>query len=150
MKKIFIVLVVVGLLTGGALLVSREEKAAPVTKRIRAVDIRNIRIPVVVVDTEPLRTQGLSGREILPPDSGMLFIMDTIAKHGIWMKDMHFSIDIIWTDDSGRVVTIVPNAAPESYPNIFYADAPARYVLEVNAGFAAEHGISVGDTMTTE
>lgn len=81
--------------------------------------------------------QGLSGREELALEEGMLFDFGREAEHCMWMKDMNFALDIIWLDNDGTVVSALSNVSPESYPEVFCnEEAPARYVLEVNAGIA--------------
>ena len=100
---------------------------------------------VDVADTPILRARGLSGRECLAPTDGMWFVFPDEGIHGFWMKDMHFPIDILWISDDFRVVHIEEHAAPESYPHVFYPDAPARYVLEIPAGSSARAGIVRGD-----
>ncbi len=102
---------------------------------------------VEVADTEPERQLGLSGRLNLTEGQGLLFVFDSDDKWGIWMKDMRFAIDILWADAAGRVVTVVQNADPGSYPQIFYPTLPARYVLEVPAGYAGRHGIAEGSQL---
>jgi uncharacterized membrane protein (UPF0127 family) len=97
-----------------------------------------------VADTPPKRTKGLSGRTTLPPGTGMLFVFDHEGVWSIWMKDMLISLDIIWISEDGRVVTIARNVSPQTYPNAFTSTAPARYVLEVPAGFADKYGIEEG------
>ena len=113
-------------------------------KSASTVTIGSAIISAEVADTQVQRMRGLSGREGLAPDSGMLFIFETDGKWGIWMKDMRFSLDIIWADASGNIVTIERGAALESYPKAFEPSAPARYVLEVPAGFSERHGITEG------
>ena len=117
---------------------------------VAAVAVRGVTIPVVVADTAEKRTQGLSGRASLPADGGMFFDMKTVGKHGIWMKNMAFPIDIVWIDEGLKIVTIVESARPDSYPKVFYPEVPAMYVLEVNAGFIEKRDISVGDVITVE
>lgn len=80
------------------------------------------------------RKQGLSGRESLDNQAGMLFVFPGDAQHGIWMKDMNFAIDILWLDADFDVVNMVQEAAPESYPATFRPQVPARYVIELPAG----------------
>jgi len=87
----------------------------------------------------------LSNREKLAENQGMLFVFDHTDYHSFWMKDMRFAIDIIWIDENKKVVDITHNAEPESYPKIFKPSLPAQYVLEVNAGWAEEHRVKVGD-----
>lgn len=112
------------------------------------VEIGDAAIVADIADTDSLREQGLSHRAGLRENEGMLFIFQEDAMHSFWMKDMLFSIDMIWISADKKVVYIVANAAPETYPSSFVPTEPARYVLEVPAGFAARHGISVGSIAT--
>ena len=117
----------------------------PVGQYLPTVFVGNSPVKVHVADNEEERTKGLSIFDSLPPKQGMFFIFEEEANHGIWMKDMKFSIDIIWVDNHGRIVGIVEHATPESYPKIFNASAPARYVLEVSSGFVEQYGITAQD-----
>jgi uncharacterized membrane protein (UPF0127 family) len=101
-------------------------------------------IAVELAETSSEHAQGLSGRATLDADKGMLFIFDHAGQHSFWMPDMHFAIDIIWIDADWRIVHIAGGVTPESYPASFTPDAPALYVLEVNAGKAATWGWKVG------
>lgn len=78
--------------------------------------------------------KGLSGRSSLQRDQGMLFVFEKPGKYCFWMKDMNFPIDIIWINESKKVVTVKENVKPESYPDSFCPSESARYVIEVNAG----------------
>ena len=104
-------------------------------------------IQLEIVDIPEKRAQGLSGREELASKQGMLFVFDTPEKAGIWMKDMNFSIDIIWFDEQKKVVYIKEHATPESFPEVFIPSILASFVLEVPTGFIKERGIEVGDTV---
>lgn len=97
-----------------------------------------------VAQTDAERQQGLSGRRALPENSVMLFKYEEADYHGIWMKDMHIDIDIVWLDEEQRVVHIVKNASPDTYPKIFRPEKPAKYIIEMNAGLVDKKGISVG------
>lgn len=101
-------------------------------------------ITVLLAQTPAEQSRGLSGREGLDADMGMLFIYDRADRYTFWMPDMHFPIDIIWVDTDWRIVDIAARVLPESYPATFAPKAPGRYVLEVNAGNAAAWGWEVG------
>jgi uncharacterized membrane protein (UPF0127 family) len=101
-----------------------------------------------VVETPQAVEKGLSGRQSLAPDAAMLFTFDEAKAWCFWMKDMAFSLDIIWLDDSKRIVAIAPNLAPETYPQDYCPPKPARYVVEVNAGTAAQLGLKPGDQVS--
>lgn len=90
------------------------------------------------------RMHGLSARGGLAKDTGMLFVFTNDDTYGFWMKDMRFPIDIIWLDASYTIVDMEERVEPATYPTVFYPSAPARYVLEVPAGFVQEHGLSIG------
>lgn len=101
-----------------------------------------------VVDTKPSRELGLSGREYMRDDEGMLFVFDLPGRYGFWMKDMAFPLDIVWINQNGVVVKIEPNFTPESYkqnpPKTAINDPEANYVLEINAGRAEKYGLFLG------
>lgn len=110
--------------------------------------IGDARIKIILAETEEKRIQGLSGREKLSEGQGMLFVFPEMGNHGIWMKDMKFSIDIIWFDSKFQVVDFVEDVAPESYPNVFKPRKPAKYILEIDSGFIEANGIKVEDQAT--
>ena len=92
--------------------------------------------------------KGLSDRDSMANDHGMLFVFDSEANWGFWMKGMRFSLDIIWFDSQRHVVYIeqsLPPCTPEDCP-IYTPPVKAMYVLEVNAGFVQNHNIVLGDT----
>lgn len=111
----------------------------------KTISVGDARVVVEVADTDILRTQGLSGRTALPAGRGMLFVFDGDAAWGIWMKDMRFAIDILWLTADGTIVHVEHNVAPDTYPTTFAPPAPARYVLELPAGYTAALGVVVGD-----
>ena len=86
-----------------------------------------------------LRDQALAEGE------GMWFVFDKPGLHAIWMKDMRFSIDVLWLDDTLRVIHIEERLSPDSYPEVFKPRAPARYVLEVPAGAIEQYSFRTGD-----
>lgn len=97
--------------------------------------------------TEAVRERGLSGRASLAPDEAMLFVFPKDDTYGFWMKDMLIPIDIYWLDAQGQVVSMEREVAPETYPNVFYPSAPARYVLETRSGFARDHSVTIGSKL---
>lgn len=149
MKKFFLFLLVVGVVGGSVYYwyaVHHSETMTPSTSVepiFKKITFATTTLTVEVVATDTMREEGLSGRNEIGSDA-MLFVFDQDGSWGIWMKDMTFSIDILWLAADGTVITVVPNAAPETYPKAFYPTAPARYVLELPAGYAAVHGIGVG------
>ena len=101
-----------------------------------------------VADTPAERQQGLSGTPSLPSTMAKLFVFEKSSTWGFWMKDMNYPIDIIWLNEEKRVVHIVSNALPSSYPNQFMPPESALYVIETKPGFVSEQGITLGTTVT--
>lgn len=97
-----------------------------------------------VVTSEADQERGLGGTDSLGDRDGMLFVFDTDGPHPIWMKDMNYPIDIVWLSASKEVVTVTSDVSPQTYPKLFAAQKPARYVLEIPAGAAARSGITRG------
>ena len=120
--------------------------AVPVQKpRKLVVFLGGEGIAVAVADTSSSQSRGLSGREKLEPNEGMLFVFPKPALSGFWMKDMRFPIDIIYFDADRRIVDVWEDATPESYPKVFTPRVHAQFVLEVPAGFFADHHLKVGN-----
>lgn len=114
---------------------------------LRRVRIDEQEIIVEIADTNEKRALGLMYRDYIPERSGMLFILDKEGRTSFWMKNMIISLDMIWIDSEGRIVDITKNAQPCSddiSACIYTPDEPAKYVLEVNAGFADRYGIKGG------
>lgn len=99
-----------------------------------------------IADSAAERQKGLSGSSALSSEQALLFVYDSDERWSIWMKDMNYSIDIVWLDKAKKVVHIVKNAQPESYPNESFApNEPARYIVEFSAGVVDKKTIKIGD-----
>lgn len=112
------------------------------------IKINSTIITAEVVKTLEAQIKGLSGREKLGENEGMLFIYSEKEIRTFWMKDMLFPIDIIWISDD-KIVDISENMPiPKNY-NIKRATPKEEinYVLEVNAGFVKSDNFKVGDSV---
>lgn len=94
------------------------------------------------------QARGLMYRKEMPENSGMLFMFAEEVPLSFWMKNTLIPLDIIYINEQGDVVHIA-TAQPckiqncPSYPSVY----PAKYVLELNAGRAAELGLSPGNNI---
>ncbi len=107
--------------------------------------IRNLEIRVEVARTPEERAKGLMDRKQLGKDDGMLFIFETEAYHGFWMKNTLIPLSIAFIDRDGKIVAI-----SDMKPLTLDSHDPPRpvlYALEMNKGWFAEHGIRVGDVV---
>ena len=115
------------------------------------VTIDNHIFSVDVASTSAEQQQGLSGRNSLPQDQGMLFVFKTPDRYAFWMKGMKFPLDIIFIKDN-KIVSIsrnvpVPKDANETNLPIYTPSAPANRALEINAGQATTYDFQKGDAV---
>ena len=90
------------------------------------------------------KQKGLSGRNFMRTNNGMLFIFSQSDYYPFWMKDMKFPIDIIWIDEKLKIIGFEKNINPNSFPKKFIPQLPAKYVLEVNGGWSDKNEIKEG------
>ncbi len=102
-----------------------------------------------IARTPEQQTQGLMFRESLAPRTGMLFLFDESAPHHFWMKNTMIPLDMIWLDESDKVLFVSAGTAPcRADPCPTYGpDMPARRVLEIAGGLAAKEGVTLGSTL---
>ncbi|MEN8252004.1 MAG: DUF192 domain-containing protein [Patescibacteria group bacterium] len=113
------------------------------TKKIRSVEINNHEISVEVMDTPHKRQQGLSGREELCENCGMLFVFDEVGEYSFWMKDMLFDIDIVWIR-GGSVVSVLSDVSSKTPTVSLMPPESVDRVLELPAGQVEKIGIIQG------
>lgn len=92
--------------------------------------------------TPEQKQKGLSGTASLGRGQGMFFDGDHEADTCFWMKEMHYSLDIIWLTGDKKVAYIEHNLSPDTYPKTFCHQG--QYVIEINAGQAAKSGLETG------
>jgi uncharacterized protein len=97
--------------------------------------------------TDEDQIKGLSIRDQMNENEGMLFVYGEPSRQSFWMKDMKFPIDIIWLNETGSVVHVEENLRP-CVPSLecpsFSPNENAQYVLETVAGFADKHHLKIG------
>ena len=119
-------------------------------KELPIVCITDFCFYVEIANTNELRQKGLSSRESLSSNSGMLFVFEEPGHHSFWMKDMRFPLDLIWIGQDGRILYIEKGALPCGFecPTISpprTEEFLSKYVLEVNAGLSEIYNFSIGD-----
>ena len=103
-------------------------------------------IEVEIADTPQTREVGLMNRQSMPADHGMLFDFGASRDVSMWMKNTLIPLDMLFIDETGRVVRVAANARPLSLATI-PSGAPVRFVLELNGGAAARYGAKAGDRL---
>jgi len=142
------------LIIGGGIFIAmtlknKSTKPSPVVYKNGTVAFSSQTVNVQIADTESARNLGLSGRENLPDDTGMLFVFPAEGKFAFWMKDMKFPLDFIWIHN-GKVSQITANVGiepglPDAALHTYLPSSLVDSVLEVNAGWTAKNRLKVGD-----
>ncbi|HEX4208882.1 MAG TPA: DUF192 domain-containing protein [Candidatus Binataceae bacterium] len=97
-----------------------------------------------IAATPQERETGLMYRSHLGADDGMIFLFTHPQPLQFWMKNTEIPLDMIFANSNRQVVGIVERAEPYS-EQLLSAGGDSQYVLEVNGGFCARHGIKAGD-----
>jgi len=144
MRKIIILLIFI-LLIFAAFLLSFKYNLRP-APGLKTLYINDSKILVELADTDQKRALGLSGKDSLPENQGMLFIFSQPDYYSFWMKDMRFALDFIWIN-AHNVVQINQNIKPVDFqpPESLRSNQPVDAVLEINAGMAQKLNIKIGD-----
>lgn len=118
------------------------------------VEIKGNKIDVEFAQTPAERAKGLMYRSELGENNGMLFVFPTTAKHAFWMANTYIPLDILWLDSDKKIVHIEKQVPPctetgnlKAICKTYAPDIPAKYVLEVNAGYVDAKGINVDDNV---
>ena len=103
------------------------------------VELGGHRYTVELAKDDAERARGLMFRDAMDADRGMLFIHDTQEPQAYWMKNTKIALDILYFDNDHKLVSQQRDVPPCSLGDAcppYPSNAPARYVLELNAGQA--------------
>ncbi|MFP4847289.1 DUF192 domain-containing protein [Winogradskyella sp. PE311] len=89
---------------------------------------------------------GLMYRNKLDRNHGMLFIFPDVKMRSFYMKNTKIPLDIIYIAEDKSIVSIQKNALPFDETSL-PSEAPAKYVLEINAGLSDEWQLNIGDVI---
>jgi uncharacterized protein len=109
----------------------------------------DVEVKVEVVTTSAKIQKGLMYRRHLPLDAGMLFLMGDVREHQFWMRNTLIPLDMLFIGTDLKVVGIVENAEPLT-ETLRTIGKPSAYVLEVNGGWSARHGVGPGTQVRFE
>lgn len=155
MKKIlFIACITLGILTSCK---NSESNQLNLTKEITFTKQGNLTLKkadndsivatldIEIADNEYKTQTGLMYRSGMEENQAMLFVFPNEQRRSFYMKNTEFSIDIIYFDANKKLVNFHSKAEPYN-ENSLPSTAPAKYVLEVNAGLAEKWNLEKGDS----
>ncbi len=119
--------------------------------KFQIVRIGDAGFEVDIADNPISQAKGLSGREFMGDNKGMLFLFGNYGKRSFWMQGMKFPLDIIWISDD-KIAGVSENLPPAGFGDVKVYDSPENVdkVLEINAGLSRKFGFKEGDKIVLE
>lgn len=107
----------------------------------------DLKLECEVASTPEKLLVGLSFHEPLLPGKAMLSIFESSGRLRQWTKAYRAPVDLIWVDESKRIVHIMERVPPcETDPCPRHGPPPsdARYIVQTTAGLVAQQSITLG------
>ncbi|NRB83180.1 MAG: DUF192 domain-containing protein [Winogradskyella sp.] len=101
-------------------------------------------LDIEIADNAYETQTGLMYRSQLGQNQGMLFIFPDMQMRSFYMKNTKIPLDIIYINDQMEIVSFQKHAKPFDETSL-PSDAPAKYVLEINAGLSDSWQLEMND-----
>lgn len=144
------------IMTGAAFYFQKNGNRFPqLSEKTATATINNHRFNLFIAKTNKEKEVGLSEKNSIDNDQGMIFVFDKPDFYSFWMRNMKFSIDIIFVNKN-RIVTISPDANPSTDPSktenltIYKPEDPADTIIEIKGGLSSSYGFKKGQEVKIE
>jgi uncharacterized protein len=123
-----------------------QSKTGMINSERAKVEVSGNTVKVEIADSPEEWSKGLMFRDSLEENQGMLFIFPDEKYRNFWMKNTFIPLDIIFISSDFEIIDVTTMQPCKQDICLSYkSQKPARYVLELNAGYAGEKQISIGD-----
>jgi len=146
-KKTFLIIgLVIALVVFIVIGISLIQKNKTVLPKDMGIQIKGNNYYLEIARTDQEQKVGLSNRDTLCSNCGMLFIFDKEDEHSLWMKDTYIPLDMIWLNAQHKIVKII--TAIDTDSEVIYTNQnPAKYVIELPANEVFKLNLQIGDTI---
>lgn len=124
---------------------TKPPTTAPITDTVQMTIGAEV-FTIEIADDPDEQEHGLMERTSMPADHGMIFVFPSSRHRRFWMKNTRIPLDIIFIDETGRIVSI-KSMKPMDETEV-PSDHPAMYAIELNQGAALRIGVNPGDIIT--
>jgi uncharacterized membrane protein (UPF0127 family) len=121
-----------------------DSPSSPPVTTANTVTLNGATVKVAIAATRASRTQGLTGVTQMAADSGMLLVFADDRQRSFWMKDTPIPLSIAFLDASKKVIFMADMTPNTTTPVGGFNAGPMRYAIEVNQGWFAAHGVTLG------
>lgn len=109
-------------------------------------DSTQVTLNIEIADTDFEIQTGLMYRNSMEDNQGMLFVFQDEQPRSFYMKNTQIPLDLIFINENKKIVSFQKNAKPFNESSL-PSNAPAKYVLEINAGLVDRWSVSVEDSI---
>jgi uncharacterized membrane protein (UPF0127 family) len=113
------------------------------------LSVNDEQLLVEIAATPPQRSCGLSFREHLPANHGMLFVYPDVGIREFWMKDTRIPLDIAFLAQGGQNLEIY-QMSPADPEYRYRSVQPVAFALEVAGGWFEARDVHIGDAITIQ
>ena len=149
-EKIIILAIIALALLGSVFFMTNQtsiKSEYPSSLHEKEISVGSQKLLVWIADTPGSQERGLMGVKSMAESEGMLFVFDSPSVKSFWNKNTLLDLDVIWVAE-GRVVGLSALANEPAHGRVYVGSPMAvDAVLEVNEGWAARHGVKVGDAV---
>lgn len=114
---------------------------------LKLANSTKINLDIEIADTDFDIETGLMYRDSMEDNQGMLFVFQDVIPRYFFMKNTKIPLDIIYLDESKKIVSFQKNAKPMDETSL-PSNLPAKYVLEINAGLSDAWSLAIGDIIS--
>ncbi len=104
-------------------------------------------LDIEIAESDYETQTGLMYRKGMEKNQGMLFLFEKENPISFYMKNTEFPLDIIYINGQMKIVNVHRDAQPFDKSSL-PSKAPAKYVLEVNAGMVKQWRLLPGDIIS--
>ncbi len=116
---------------------------------VKQLKLGNVNIEIEIADTPERSSRGLMYRQKMSEKKGMLFIFPDEQPRSFWMKNTFIPLSIGFFDSTKTLVDVQDmepvKSEMDQNPKSYLSKSPAKYALEVNAGWFQKNKIKIGD-----
>jgi len=125
---------------------AREIMTSQVDSGCIDLRVRGFKVNAELATTTEARNRGLMHRQSMNEDDGMLFVFPDTDYRSFWMENTFIPLSIAYLTEAGKIINI-ERMHPFNRTSVRSTE-PAKYALEMNAGWFKKRGVQVGDVVS--